>query len=932
MSHDSLLNGLSLWGCLWQSTMFIVLGLVASRCLRRRPSRAYQVLLCTMMAAVVVPFMSTVVKHFDLGVFTARSAEPLRTSQEVPPVVPPAENRDMKDLSATTEPVMALPTGVDLEPARTPPARHRISWRAVAMVTWLSATCVLLARLVVTFLYGATIVRQAQTLGCAQVQQAVEAVTSELGIPCTLQVRTSPSIRSPVVWCWGRAPIMLVPNVCEDPKVDWAGVAAHELAHCKRQDHVTGLTAELMLCLLPWHPMIWWSKKRLIRLGEQACDDWVVATGQPSEDYAESLLRFSPQGQMAFLSAVVHSKKGLAFRINRILHNGCGNPRTGALWALVMGGAVVCLSVGIALAQTRPEKSQHETQVQANPAEPLQEATENQGMEQVKRLMAKGADRHVPWMHIKYTSTLLDDQGKKIPERASSETETWHGFESRIVIWKYSGGSMTLRDYARQEVHTYNPDSKRIILTTLSAKGFLPTESPWTWMEGEIQRVTSRGGNVQHNGGQYHGKNVHVFEMSDADKPDRAIRHSKLYVDRATSLPMAEDTEYINPQTGNPQLIGTGEMSYPEEGPVDLYDLGLSRDIPTIDSRPFPTWREIKTIYGTHRQRIPAEKYIAIVTRELAIGGSPVESAEICYADGANLRLERHHLLGRGSVSPQWQEQKDEFGGTFDAILKWSAGFKAHGPISIQISDQKQVNYSSRGTDGIWKAVVEKAFERPRTSRDTWGMCEIARLAWPNIRDMGDIIQDDYARENDLIRVEAKDNIYYLNPNRDYICERQINAYGQISDVTVYHQTDGGHWYPRRIDGFTSGHTIWLETNPEPSDELFDLSGLVKRVQPPEAYPITIDTDSEFNKLPDILTSVFEEFDIEPLLTINETGDIIFHGSISPSESVTIRTILLPEGRKVVDIRVTGGRAALKDLRTDIYGSIAGRIQASKDN
>ena len=85
---------------------------------------------------------------------------------------------------------------------------------------------------------------------------------------------------------------------------------------------------------------------------------------------------------------------------------------------------------------------------------------------------------------------------------------------------------------------------------------------------------------------------------------------------------------------------------------------------------------------------------------------------------------------------------------------------------------------------------------------------------------------------------------------------------------------------------------------------MFDLNSLVKRVQPPEAYPITIDTDSEFNKLPDILTSVFDEFDIEPLLTINETGDIIFHGSISPSESVTIRTILLPEGRKVVDIRV----------------------------
>jgi hypothetical protein len=95
---------------------------------------------------------------------------------------------------------------------------------------------------------------------------------------------------------------------------------------------------------------------------------------------------------------------------------------------------------------------------------------------------------------------------------------------------------------------------------------------------------------------------------------------------------------------------------------------------------------------------------------------------------------------------------------------------------------------------------------------------------------------------------------------------------------------------------------------------------------------IHIDTDSEFNSLPDILTSVFDEFDIEPLLTINETGDIIFHGSVSPAASVTIRTILLPAGRKVVDIRVTGVQAASKDLRTDIYGSIASRIQSLKEN
>jgi len=139
-----------------------------------------------------------------------------------------------------------------------------------------------------------------------------------------------------------------------DNKVDWAGVLCHELAHYKRRDHICGLLAELAVCILPWHPLLWWAKSRLVRLSEQACDDWVVATGQTGTDYAESLLDLTPGGQMAFVPAVVSSKRGLAGRIRRILQDNCGNPRTGVVWALVVSIMAVCLTVGVACAQTRP--------------------------------------------------------------------------------------------------------------------------------------------------------------------------------------------------------------------------------------------------------------------------------------------------------------------------------------------------------------------------------------------------------------------------------------------------------------------------------------------------------------------------------------------------------------------------------------------------
>ena len=361
MMYASFLQDLSLWGCFLQSMIFIVLGLMASTFLRRRPSRAYQVLLCTMMAAAIVPLMSAVVKHFDLGVFTVNTTTLSSALLEAPRAIPLAGNDGTDDLAAIPVPMAVSTTGVYSERVKTTSAWHSVSWHAVAARTWVIATFALLARLVVTFIYGAYIVRNAQRSGCEQVQQAVEDVTSKLGISSGLQVRGSGHIRSPIVWCWSHPPIMLVPDVCEDPRVDWAGVVAHELAHCKRRDHITGLMAELMVCLLPWNPMMWLSRRCLVNLGEQACDDWVVATGQPSEDYAESLLRFSPQGQMPFLPAVVHSKRGLAGRVNRILQNGCGNPRTGAVWAFAVSVVVACLSVGIAFAQTqtRPEKPQN---------------------------------------------------------------------------------------------------------------------------------------------------------------------------------------------------------------------------------------------------------------------------------------------------------------------------------------------------------------------------------------------------------------------------------------------------------------------------------------------------------------------------------------------------------------------------------------------
>ena len=69
MIRELFLEDLSLWSCIWQSTLFAAIGLIGSFLLRRRPARASQVLFLGMIAAVLVPAMSVAVKHFEWGLF-----------------------------------------------------------------------------------------------------------------------------------------------------------------------------------------------------------------------------------------------------------------------------------------------------------------------------------------------------------------------------------------------------------------------------------------------------------------------------------------------------------------------------------------------------------------------------------------------------------------------------------------------------------------------------------------------------------------------------------------------------------------------------------------------------------------------------------------------------------------------------------------------
>jgi hypothetical protein len=146
MISETFLQDLSLSSCLWQSTMLIGLGLLIGYFLRHRPSRAYQVLLFAMIGATIVPLMSALIKHYDLGIFTASSPELTSVTLNKEPLGTPLEQSDnISESIISTE--SGNPESLEITPTKPP-----ISWRTIAINGWMIITIALLARLAITFI------------------------------------------------------------------------------------------------------------------------------------------------------------------------------------------------------------------------------------------------------------------------------------------------------------------------------------------------------------------------------------------------------------------------------------------------------------------------------------------------------------------------------------------------------------------------------------------------------------------------------------------------------------------------------------------------------------------------------------------------------------------------------------------------------------
>jgi beta-lactamase regulating signal transducer with metallopeptidase domain len=313
-----------LLGALWQTTAWLAAGLALSVILERRPARAHGAVLLCMAAAVLTPLISIAFRALGWGMLAPLTAALLGFGE--------------------------MPS--DLDPGRSASAAGLLTWELAAGSAWLTLSGLAVTRLVVSAVRGRRLLSSARTITDGPMAKLARAAAKELGFRNPPVVMVSPSVSCPAIWCWGRRPRLLLPEHTA-PDEELFGVLCHELAHCRRRDHLASLGGQLALCLLPWNPLVWLANRRLRDLSEQACDAWALAAGESPTTYAETLLGLIPQRHPSLALAAVNGRRALARRITRILRPGPGNPRPGAGWVTLSALATALLVCTAALAHRR---------------------------------------------------------------------------------------------------------------------------------------------------------------------------------------------------------------------------------------------------------------------------------------------------------------------------------------------------------------------------------------------------------------------------------------------------------------------------------------------------------------------------------------------------------------------------------------------------
>jgi HEAT repeat protein/beta-lactamase regulating signal transducer with metallopeptidase domain len=155
---------------------------------------------------------------------------------------------------------------------------------------WIIVAVALLLRLAIGALSARRLVRRALPVRDTSWRQLLKDAQELAGVTGTVRLYESADVGMPVTLGVLRPTIIVPPLATSWSEERRLTVLVHELAHVRRNDVATCLTARIA-CALHWmNPLVWRAARKLRDECERACDDLVIRAGMTASTYADDLL------------------------------------------------------------------------------------------------------------------------------------------------------------------------------------------------------------------------------------------------------------------------------------------------------------------------------------------------------------------------------------------------------------------------------------------------------------------------------------------------------------------------------------------------------------------------------------------------------------------------------------------------------------------
>jgi beta-lactamase regulating signal transducer with metallopeptidase domain len=242
-----------------------------------------------------------------------------------------------------------------------PPAPAGGHWSRLPLFLWTVGAGAVLIWVLAGVAGGWYLVATARPVTAPEWRRSLAQARAEAGtIAGSIRLLEHQAIGAPASIGWWRPAILLPAEARGWSESRREAVLAHELAHVRRRDNLTGLVAHLT-CAVHWfNPLAWYAAQRMRIEREVAADDEVLARGMKASDYSRVLLELAeslgPSSRLVSATGLSLERSSvLARRLVAILdpqrRRGPIGPR------LVAGATFTAIGVGLFFALIGPDPS-----------------------------------------------------------------------------------------------------------------------------------------------------------------------------------------------------------------------------------------------------------------------------------------------------------------------------------------------------------------------------------------------------------------------------------------------------------------------------------------------------------------------------------------------------------------------------------------------